>query len=493
MSLANKKRRNMIIMIAAVVILLAAFIFIKITTKSEEVVTEDVSYPITTLKSTQISKISYTYKDGAYASYQSADGEWYNADDSEFPLSSSAFEKQFVEKFVEIKASRKLTEYVGGLEALGLNEPELTIDISSFNGEKTNYKLGNYNKTIDAYYLMINDDTENIYMVSEDLVRICRDDIYDFAVVDSFPGFSTTTLKYIEFSAYGQSSKLYYNEEGFEEDITGYAWKWAFGEPFTNKQPCESSKMETLQKEMFDAMAYSKTVNYKASEEELKTYGLSEPRGSYSIFYTDEDENGNAVDRSVTVYIGEYSEDESGFYTREVTTEGLIREVSNTVRILPSTYAEQILAMNPLAYTITNIIYLELTDIDGTYIKYTVNDKEYTYIYGEGEDDEKVSDDFCKLGDKEVDAAGFRDIWAEMVMLEPERIIEDKSALADGPVVYSIFADRNVDDYYGDMTVNFVKYDSTYYQVEINGVTDTLIRKTKVDDFFTHLVEFSEQ
>lgn len=489
---AKKKTNNIIIMAVIVAVLIAAFVVIKVINKDETVEAEDFSYPITSLKSGQIESIVYDYKDGSHAYIKNVDGTWYNGDDMDFPLSSDGFESQFVEEFVNITATKKITEYEGGLEALGLREPELTVTVTGKNSVTTIYKMGNYNPTMGLYYIMINDDEENIYMVSGDLAYICRADIYDYASIDTFPGYSTDTLEYLEFTLGTSTSKLYYKAESSEEDITGYEWNWFFGEPFSRLMPCESSKMETLQEDTLQTLTYSKTINYKATEEEMAQYGLDNPRGSYSIYCYVKDDEGNITDKaSITVYIGNLNSEEGGYYTREIKTVGLTQEKSSVVRIMETAGAEAVMGINPLNYILQNVLFLSINDIDGSYITFNNGQKDYTFSF-EGGDASTTEDDIYRQGDKEIDDKEFRDLWYQMTCLAPERILTEKTSTKDSEAVYTIYSARNKDDYYGNITVRFIKYDATYYQVEINDVTDMLMRKKEVDDFFKALTEFAE-
>lgn len=491
-SMAKKKTNNIIIMAVIVVILIGVFIVINVINKEETVDIEDFSYPITTLKSGQIESIVYDYKDGSHAYIINTDGTWYNGDDKEFPFSSDGFESQFVETFVGITATKKITEYEGGLEALGLKEPELTVTVTGKNSVATTYKMGNFNPTMNLYYIMINDDTENIYMVADDLAYICRPDIYDYASIDSFPGYSTDTLDYLEFTTGGSNSKLFYKADSSEEDITGFEWNWFFGEPFSRLMPCESSKMESLQEDVLQKLSYSKTINYKAAEEEMAKYGLDNPRGSYTIYCDVKDDSGNVTDKaSITVYIGNLNSDEGGYYTREIKTVGLTQEKSNIVRIMETAGAEAVMGMNPLNYILQNVLFLSINDIDGSYITFNNGENDYTFSF-EGGDAGTTDDDIYRQGDKEIDDKAFRDLWYQMTCIAPERIIAEKTSTEDLDAVYTIFSARNKDDYYGNITVRYIKYDATYYQVEINGVTDMLMRKKEVDDFFKALTEFAE-
>lgn len=498
-ALEKKKKMNVIIMAAVLAVLAAVLIVLKLTGPEEEVKAESYTYPLTNLQASQISKVTYDYKDGSHASYQYIDNKWYNADDKQFPLSSDAFSKQFAEKFATLTSARKITEYEGGLAALGLDKPELVLSVTGTDNVTTTYKTGKYNPTLDEYYLMINDDADNIYTIEDDLIYICRSDIYDYATVDDFPAYSLGTLDYLQFVSKNDVIKLMYREDGVDEDITGYKWKWLFAEPFTRPMPCESSKIDSttatdrtsLENELAK-IQYMKTVNYKATEAELAGYGLDKPQGSYTICYNETDDAGAVTVHSVTVYIGKFDENAGGYYTREIERTGLTQTVSGIVRLLGSEYVELIMGMNPLEYTVPNVTFLSLSDIDGSTATFTIGEKKYTFSYDSGADANSYDDDVYKLGDTVIDSGKFTSLWSQLVSINAERVIFDKTTLKTEAPAYTIFADRTKDDYYGDITVRYIPYDTNYYQVEVNGEADVLMRKRDVDKFFKAMTEFAD-
>ena len=246
-SLKRKKQKNVIMIIVLIVVLGAALIAVKVMNKDDEDDLEKFSMKITSLESGKFKSIVYEYDDGTKNSYKYVDEKWYNADDLEFPMSTDGFEKQFIEVFTGLETNRKITDFEGGIEDFGLDKPILTVTVTSISDVVSTYKVGNYNQSIDEYYLMINDDEKNIYTVSDELEYICRKDIYDYASVDTFPTYSLSTLKYLQFESGDNITELTYDEGGKEEDITGYKWKWFFGKPFSRYMPCESSKIDTLE------------------------------------------------------------------------------------------------------------------------------------------------------------------------------------------------------------------------------------------------------
>lgn len=502
-SVEKKKRNNLIIMMAVALVLVVALVAVKITSEGDEgAEIEDVSYDITSLKTEQVAGVSYDYKDGSHAAYVLKDGSWYNADDLEFPLSGDAFSKSFVDEFVNIKATKKIDSYEGDISQFGLTEPEIDINITSTLGGTTNYKLGNHNPTYDLYYLMINNDDSEIYMVDKNFAYICRDDIYDYAKVSSFPGYSLDELEYIEFKSGDNVVTLLYDEEGKEEDISGYGWTWYFDKPFSRLMPAETNKIEYngnnsgvdqgLQETVMKSLKYSKMVNYKATEEDMESYGLTNPQGSYSIYSIDTKEDGTEERTIITVLIGNMCEEENGYYSTEIITQGMTVEKSQVVNILDATAANLALTLNPLDYIYSNGLYLSMEDIDGSYI--LINDGQNEIKIGyDSLGTQNSGDDLYYLNDEEIDGTDIKALWYAMVSLKADGIIKSPDDVKEGEPTYTIYSKRNKDDFYGDISIKFIKYDASRYQVEVNGVTDLLMQKSDVDNFFKAVSTFIEE
>ncbi len=488
-TMAKKRRNNMIFAFSVIIILVALLIVVKITSKEEEdIVTEDVSYKICSITTNQFSKVTYEYSDGAVVNYVKEANAWKNADDEKFPLSSSAFENQFVSVFAEFTSNKKITEYEDK-SIFGLDKPLITVTITANNGGVVKYYLGSYNASIDEYYLMIDGD-DSIYTISTDFQYICRKDIYDYATVDSFPKYNINTLDYLEFKGGNISVQLLYRPDGLEEDFIG-STTWYIASPFGRIRPCEDSRMDTLADEIIAGLVYSKTVNYKATKQDLEDYGLATPVGSYSIHFTYTDENGNESPAIKTVYIGKQDTDTTGYFSREVLIIGLAKEESNVVRMVDKFTAESIMGIDPLDYIYMNVAYVLLDDIKDSNITFSTTDKEYKFEYNDVVVEDKTKEVY-KLNGDILDTTSFKDFYYNFTSLRPERVISDKTKIKDGEVVYKIIANRTKDDYFGKMTLEFRVYDNTYYQVTLNEVTDILVNKRHVDNLFKEIEEMKK-
>ena len=75
-----------------------------------------------------------------------------------------------------------------------------------------------------------------------------------------------------------------------------------------------------------------------------------------------------------------------------------------------------------------------------------------------------------------------KNFYYEFTKIYVNRAIYDKSAIVEGEPTYTFQYDRNKnDDFYGDVVVEYRVFDSTYYQVSINGIVDSYAVRRDVD------------
>lgn len=501
-----KKKRNLIIMCAALAALIGILIAIQIVNKNKNGSGKDDSVYsgeiITSFKESEISRVSYQYRDGKKQNYKLVKETWFNADDSDFPLSSSAFANNFVSTFVSASTSRVLTD-AESEENYGLDDPYLTLEVENLGGVKETFYIGDYNSMLGEYYLKI-EGKKDIYTVGMDLLYICRADMYDYAQVEAFPGYSMDTLNDITINNDGLTVKFAYFKDGYETDLIG-ACKWFFGAPFSYYHSAETNKMNDMESEILDSMQFTKLVNYKPTKEELETYGLLDPKRQYIISYTSTDEDtGVTTECSKIVDFGAYDSETDCYYARVTETTGNAKEVSNNVYFVGKSSAEALLGLDPLDYIYKYVVYIKLSDIaakpavgseparEAGNMIFSTPDGEYvlenkTTFKADGGEDENIYYINGNLVEEETLEDFYFDVLSKCGV---ERIIYDKSTIVtDKEPTYTITYNRNIDDYYGNVTVQYTQYDGNYYQATVNGSTDVLVNKRIVDETMAQLAE----
>lgn len=495
-----KKKRNLIIMAVAAVLLIGILAAIQfINSRDKEDSGKDSGYSgesLTSFKQSEISKISYQYRDGEKLNYKILKDTWYNADDIDFPLSSSAFSNNFLSAFVNASTSRMITDTQEG-QSYGLEDPYLTLQVENLSGEVETFYLGDYNSMLREYYLKI-EGKDHIYTIGTDLVYICREDMYDYAQMESFPEYSTTDLNNVTIKNGDTTVQFAYFEDGYETDLMGEC-KWFFKEPFSYYRSAETNKVNDMKTNIIDKMQFIKLVNYKPSQEDLEAYGLTGSTRQYIINYRSVDQETNVTtDCSKIVDFGNYDETTDCYYARVTEIKGNTKNVSNNIYLVSKSSADELLGIDPLDYVYKQVIYVKLIDIakqEGN-ITFHTPDGEFvlenkTTFKEDGGEDENIYYINGALMEERAVEDFYYNILAKCSM---ERIIYDKSTVVtDKEPTYTITYNRNVDDYYGNAVVQYTQYDSNYYQATVNGSTDILVNKRILDETMAMLTEMTKE
>lgn len=499
----TKNKRNLIIMIAAIVILIGVFAVIQFGNVRKEKETEtkngnfvDSSASITSFKQGEITKVSYQYRGEEKLNYKISQDTWYNADDELFPLASSAFSNNFISRFVNASTSRMLTEY-GDEQSYGLEDPYLTIWVENLSGEVETFYLGDYNSMLGEYYLKI-EGKDNIYTIGTDLVYICRSDMYDYANVEAFPRYTAADLNGIVIHNGDVTIEFTYFSDGYETDLIGEC-KWFFKTPFSYYRSAETNKVNDMESDILDQLQFVKLVNYNPSDDDIERYGLSDSKRQYIINYRSLDEETNTTTNcSRIVDFGNYDEEANCYYTRVTETKGNTKEVSNNIYFVNKASADALLGIDPLDYIYKYVVFIKITDVakengsmvfdtpDGQYILENKSilkedgntEEDIYYINGELMEEDDVENFYLGILSK----------------ANIERIIYDRSTIVtDKEPTYTITYNRQIDDYYGNVVVEYTQYDSNYYQATVNGVTDVLVNKRILDETMASLKEMTQK
>ena len=130
-----KKKKGMIVMLCVLCVLLAVYFVLQnqnVREKEKEKAQEeaDIIY-VTDTDAANITSFSLNMGNGAL-SFEKRGGQWYYADDEDFPLDQSIPE-QITEEISQITADREL-EDGDALEDYGLDEPEYTLNYTEVVG-----------------------------------------------------------------------------------------------------------------------------------------------------------------------------------------------------------------------------------------------------------------------------------------------------------------------------------------------------------------------
>lgn len=499
----TKKIRNLIMMLTVLVLLVGVLFILNLNKKEEHKEQEYTGKLLTSFHQSEINKVSYQYRGEQWLNYVYRNETWFNADDEEFPLSSSAFANNFVETFASVKTLSEIKD-AGEIGQYGLDDPYLTIRVENLSGEEETYYLGDFNSMLQSYYLKKEGD-DNIYTVGTDFLHICRQDVYDYAQVEAFPDYQKDTLKMLTMNNQGVLTEIAYFADGYETDLIGEC-KWFFGKPFSFYRSAETNKIEDFETDVLQVLQFSKLANYKPTAEDIERYGLNNSNRQYTIqdVVTDE-ESGKTSDRYQIVEFGNYEEVSDCYYARVTVIQGNVKEVSHNIYLADKAQVDSLLGLDPLSYIYTQVLYVKLVDIadensdmtfqtpDGSFVL-----KNKTTFREDGTEKENI----YYINDilaEESDVEGFYyDILANCGI---QQVFYDRSKIVEGvEPTYTIIYNCNKtgedgkkefeDKYYGtQITVTYTVYDNSYYQVAINGQVDSLISKRIMDETMARLPE----
>lgn len=233
---------------------------------------ENSSQVIINLESSKAESLSWKYKSENLSFHKNKN--WTYDDDNEFPVNEEKI-NTLLEQFEEFGVSFIIKD-VQNYGQYGLDNPECTIEIKT---QDQDYKiqLGGYSKMDSERYVSIGDG--NVYLAKNDPLEyfdITLDDIIDH---DTTPAFND--VKEIEFKG-KENGKITYEENNnkaySEEDVY-------FMEQDENSLPLDTTRIDNYLG-VITSLSLEEYVTYKASDKDLKEYGLEQPDISINVKYT---------------------------------------------------------------------------------------------------------------------------------------------------------------------------------------------------------------
>ncbi|HJA33767.1 MAG TPA: DUF4340 domain-containing protein [Candidatus Mediterraneibacter merdigallinarum] len=273
-----KKKKGMIVMLCVLCVLLAVYFVLQnrnAREKEKEKAQEeaDIIY-VTDTDAANITSFSLNMENGAL-SFEKRGGQWYYADDEDFPLDQSIPE-QITEEISQITADREL-EDGDALEDYGLDSPVYTLEYADDAGETVTVNFGNL--TGDDYYVSVS-ASDSIYTVASTLADDLNYTLDDMAVLDEYPGIGSGNLVRETITRNGETTTYDSENEEQTEDIAAVAGG-------------------------LGAVTLSEAADYSVSDEDLGSFGLDEEsRITVEAVYTDDGE-----EKVLTLYIGDENED----------------------------------------------------------------------------------------------------------------------------------------------------------------------------------------
>ena len=312
----KKHVRPMVPALGALVLLCAAYGVInwqqERNAKTQALSPENASVYMTDLP--ELSSLSWT-KDDKSLSFTREGGTWYYKGDTDSPIRQYPL-TTLADTLSHLKAERKL-EGADSPEAYGLDNPSARFDTVSSDGSSRAILLGSQvpgtggagsdgSQTPAQYYAAMEGDSQ-IYTISSYLTETAAKGLYDFVETESLPHVSGADIREITVSKNEQTSRFC---KKTVDDAGNIAWYKDSAEDEANRLD-DNGALNNLA-DAISGLSFQSCVSYKASDEELGSYGLSDPTMTLSWTYESGDTDG-----ALSLAIGSPTEDGTGYYTKK--------------------------------------------------------------------------------------------------------------------------------------------------------------------------------
>lgn len=268
-----KKNRGLLALTAAFIVLLAVYLGLRAWNERQDEKAEKESEAseihVTDTSAEDIVSLKFNVGNGEME-FIKEEGQWYCADDRDFPLVQS-YPEDMAEAAGDIQAKRLLKDG-DALADYGLDEPAYTIEYEDDAGESVKVLFGDM--TGDDYYVTVG-DTQEIYTVSSSVTGSFNYTLDDMAQLDDYPSIGSGNLVKEVITENGAATTYDSENEEQSEDIAAIAGG-------------------------LGALTLTEAADYSVEDEDLAGYGLDEDaRITVEVTYTEDEK-----EQIMTLYIG---------------------------------------------------------------------------------------------------------------------------------------------------------------------------------------------
>lgn len=286
------KRTKRLQILAGVLVIaaLATFGVLHYQERQEEIANTDEI--ILSVDADSVTALSWSVDDADF-SFRNDDGSWTYDGDADFPVDPEQMDV-LLSYFTELGADF-IIENPDDLAQYGLDDPTCSIEITSGDETQT-VLLGDYSTMDSQRYVSIGDG--NVYLVASDPLAAFDVDLSAFIDNDDIPGFGDVDSISIDGV---DNYEIVYQEYSEDSTDTCNSEDVYFKKDGDDLSPLDTEKVEQYLSAL-SGMSQDTYVTYKATDEELATYGLDDPELSATIAYTVTEENadGEQEERSET-------------------------------------------------------------------------------------------------------------------------------------------------------------------------------------------------
>ena len=453
-------------------------------TSQEEKETEenDTSVDLVSLEADDITAVSFT-ADQNKVEFDKKDDSWTEKSDANFPVNQDTVDSA-VKGVASLTADQEISD-VEDMSQYDLDNPQNTITLTTADGD-TSLQIG-MESSNNQYYVKKEDDDKNVYLVSSSSIEPFMGTLYDFAESGTFPSVTSATITDVKVD----------KENSYEltQDADNLFWNVSDGK---TTEKADTTKAGTVTSAV-GSLAYDKFVDYNCTDD--SKYGFDDPYAVITVKYTEEEQETQTVEKTLTIYVGDETGDDRYVKVDDSKEVYTITKDSLT-DILDSTVSD--------FYNLT-VSYVSVNDLDSLEVQsadgdHTINvvtetvkaededttddtdsdttDESSTETSDESSTDTDSSDDeeettttTYKLDGEDLDESTFTTFYNKLInMTAQERLTEEYTPEGD-PAYTFIFKDTDGKE----TTVKYYEYDTNFYAAVVEDKV-YLVNKMNVKD-----------
>ena len=453
-------------------------------TSQEEKETEenDTSVDLVSLEADDITAVSFT-ADQNEVEFDKKDDSWTEKSDANFPVNQDTVDSA-VKGVASLTADQEISD-VEDMSQYDLDNPQNTITLTTADGD-TSLQIG-MESSNNQYYVKKEDDDKNVYLVSSSSIEPFMGTLYDFAESGTFPSVTSATITDVKVD----------KENGYEltQDADNLFWNVSDGK---TTEKADTTKAGTVTSAV-GSLAYDKFVDYNCTDD--SKYGFDDPYAVITVKYTEEEQETQTVEKTLTIYVGDETGDDRYVKVDDSKEVYTITKDSLT-DILDSTMSD-FYSMTVSYVSANNLDSLEVQSADGDHtinvVTETVKaededttddtdsdttDESSTETSDESftdtdssDDEEETTTTTYKLDGEDLDESTFTIFYNKLInMTAQERLTEEYTPEGD-PAYTFIFKDKDGKE----TTVKYYEYDTNFYAAVVEDKV-YLVNKMNVKD-----------
>lgn len=450
-------------------------------TSQEEKETEenDTSVDLVSLEADDITAVSFT-ADQNEVEFDKKDDSWTEKSDANFPVNQDTVDSA-VKGVASLTADQEISD-VEDMSQYDLDNPQNTITLTTADGD-TSLQIG-MESSNNQYYVKKEDDDKNVYLVSSSSIEPFMGTLYDFAESGTFPSVTSATITDVKVD----------KENSYEltQDADNLFWNVSDGK---TTEKADTTKAGTVTSAI-GSLAYDKFVDYNCTDD--SKYGFDNPYAVITVKYTEEEQETQTVEKTLTIYVGDETGDDRYVKVDDSKEVYTITKDSLT-DILDSTMSD-FYNLSVSYVSVNDLDSLEVQSADGDH---TINIVTET-VKAEDEDttdesstetsdesstdtdssDESSSDDeeettttTYKLDGEDLDESTFTTFYNKLINMTAQERLTEEYTPEGNPTYTFIFKDTDGKE----TTVKYYEYDTNFYAAVVEDKV-YLVNKMNVKD-----------